>query len=159
MPRKRRGFTLVELAVTLGVLSIVAAAIVFALPLRDISRREALAAAEQLMADIRYARQRAILSGRRVEIRFNEARDSFTIYYLTPLSPIRTVHVPEGVTVLLPQGSVNLAFTPRGTPVRGGFSAILRTSRHDVTVSVVGSGGRVRISSFLEVDRNGEPGA
>ena len=153
MSCKRRGLTLIELTVALGVMAVLAGAAVFAFSQRDASRRQILSAADQLMADIRYARQRAILSGRRVEIRFDVADGSYTIRYLNPTAEIRTGQVSEGVTVQLPQGNfVHLAFTPRGTPVRGGFSVILRTARHELRLSVVGSGGRVRISDFSEVD-------
>ena len=149
MTNKRKGFTLAELIVTLGVITIVMGAIFFAISSRDSSRREILAAADLLMADIRYARQRAIMDDALVEIAFYGASDSYSIRYHYRRLPIRSVCLPDGIWFAHSNRREH-HFRPRGTP-SSGFSVTIRSEYHRLTLSVVGSGGRVRISDFQEV--------
>ena len=145
MPDKRKGLTLAELAVTLGVVAAVSLVVFLYLPSPSSQRREIEAASRQLMSDFRYARQRAILSGSRVMISFNAASGTYSIFYQDMQRQILTGRVPEGVTLLLPQTSVRQrGFTARGTPIGGGYSVILRNSRYESTLFIVGSGARIR---------------
>ena len=147
---KRKGFTLAELIITLGILTILMGALFFTISSRDSSHRELSATADQLMSDIRYARQRAIMDGERVQIVFDGANNRFIIrYYTARNNPIRVVYLPDGVWFLHNNNRI-YHFRPRGTP-SSGFSIVLRSAYHRLTLSVVGSGGRVRINDFREV--------
>ena len=149
MHYKRKGFTLAELIITLGVLALIMGAIFFTVSRRDTSTREIMAAADILMSDIRYTRQRAIMDGQRVAIAFDGATGRYTIYYAAPVRIIRQGYLPEGINFT--HGNIRaLHFRPRGTP-SSGFSVSIRSEHHSLTLSVVGSGGRVRISDFREV--------
>ena len=147
---KRKGFTLAELIVTLGVLTIVLGVIFFTVSRRDSSYRDIMAASNLLMSEIRYTRQRAIFEGERVAISFDGANGRYTIHYSAPFRIIREGYLPEGITFA--HGNIRAVhFRPRGTP-SSGFSVTIRSTNHRLTLSVVGSGGRVRISNFWEVD-------
>lgn len=148
-PKKRGGFTLLELAVALAAALIVSGIAAAALSDRGSSRRELLAAAETLASDIRHARQVALISGRRVAVFFDWQGGSYHIYYQSPYAAIRTARLPSGVDMSTAPGRDVLGFLPRGTPSEG-FSVGLSNRRHSVTLSVVGSGGRVRISETRE---------
>lgn len=146
---KRRGITLAELIITLGILSVLSGVIFFTTSGRGCSRREIMAAADQLMSDIRYARQRAILEGEVVEIVFRGADNRYTIRYFTGRTVIREEYLPDGIW-FMHNNIREYHFRPRGTPSMG-FSIHLRSAHHGLTLSVVVSGGRVRVSDFWEV--------
>ena len=146
---KRKGFTLIELIITLGVLAVVTGTIFFVVSGRNSTYREIFAAADQLMSGIRYTRQRAIMDDEVVEIVFHGATGKYTIRYRTGFNVIREGYLPGGVWFLHNNNRV-YHFRPRGTP-SGGFSIHLRSAHYGLTLSVVGSGGRVRISDFREV--------
>ena len=146
---KRGGFTLVELVIVIAVLAVVLGAVFFTVSRRDTSRREILAAADILMSDIRYARQRAVASGARVIVSFNGANDTYTIRYFRYSWHIRQESLPSGIT-FEHAGFRTFEYLPRGTP-SGGSSVTIISASHRLTISVVGSGGRVRISDFREV--------
>ena len=146
---KRKGFTLVELIVTLGVLAVVLGAVFFVVSRRDSSYREINAAANLLMAEIRYTRQMAILEGEQVSINFDGANGRYRIFYRAPFRLIREGYLPKGITFA--HGNITaFHFRPRGTPGQG-YSVIIRSSNHRLQLNVVGSGGRVRIYNIWEV--------
>ena len=146
---KRKGFTLAELVITLGVMAVVLGVVFFVVSRRDSSHRDIMAAADQLMSEIRYTRQRAIIEGERVAINFDGANGRYTIYYSAPFRLIRMGYLPEGITFTHGNRTA-IHFLPRGTPSVG-FSVAIRSTNHRLTLSVVGSGGRVRISDIREV--------
>ena len=146
---KRKGFTLIELIIILGVLAVVTGAIFIVVSGRNSTYRVIFTAANQLMSDIRYTRQRAIMEGEIVEIVFHGTAGRYTIRYRTGSTVIREGYLPDGVWFLHNNNRV-YHFRPRGTP-SGGFSIHLRSAHYGLTLSVVGSGGRVRISDFREV--------
>ena len=147
---KRKGFTLAELVVTLGVLAVLLGVVFFAVSRRDSSHREIFAAADILMSEIRYTRHRAIMQGEQVSINFDGVNSMYVISYRSPFRLIREGYLPDGITFA--HGNVSaFHFRPRGTPSGGGSSVTIRSAHHRLTLSVVGSGGRVRISDFREV--------
>ena len=151
---RRRGFTLIELVVTLGVLTVVLGAVFFTVSRRDSSRREIEMAGYQLLSDIRYARQRAIMDGERVQIVFDGANDRYIIRYHTYTvcnNPIKVVYLPDNVWFVHSRSNRVYHFRPRGTP-SSGFTIQLRTEHHRLTLTVVPSGGRVRIYQIVEVN-------
>ena len=137
---KRKGFTLAELIITLAVMAILLGVIFFTVSRRDTSYRKINAASDQILADIRYARQRAISEGRRVAIRFNRDSDFYEIIYQFSDELIRKVYLPDGITI---SNGNTLGFLPRGTP-SGGSSIDITSEHHRARISVVGAGGRVR---------------
>ena len=148
---KRKGLTLAELIVTLGVLSVVLGLVFFVVSRRDSSYRELRAVAYQLVADIRYARQRAIMEGERVQIVFDGVNERLIIrYYSIRDNPIRVVYLPDGVWFVHNRDNRIYHFRPRGTP-SSGFEILLRSAHHSLGIRVVPSGGRVRIYNFQEV--------
>lgn len=150
---KKRGFTLIELVCVLAVVSVLFAVVFYVHGRRERSHRTLAAISNVLLADIRYARRRAIVEGVQVGIRFDRARNRYCIIYPFPSPPevIRTVYLPEYVWIA---GFTRerLVFLPRGTPSGGGYSVHIWADHHRATITVVASGGRVRISNFREVD-------
>ena len=147
---KRKGFTLLELIVSLGVLAIVSGVIFFVISRRDTSYREIMSATYLLMADIRYARQRAIIDGEDVEIVFYGMENRYTIRYFSSWKIIREVRLPDNVW-FMHSSDLKYHFRPRGTPSVG-FTIDLCTVHHRMSVSVVASGGRVRYHDYREVN-------
>ena len=147
---RRKGITLAELIVTLGVLTVVLGVVFFVVTRRDSSYREINAVAEILMSEIRYTRQRAIMEGERVEIAFYGASGRYSIRYFVGRIPIREGYLPDGIS-FTHGNRMERHFLPRGTPSGGGFSVSIRSANHRLTLSVVASGGRVRISDIREV--------
>ena len=146
---KRKGITLAELIVTLGVLTVILGVVFFVVSRRDGSHREILATADQLMSDIRYARQRAIMEGEIIQIVFQGSNGRYIIRYFSGLTVIREGYLPDSVWFVHNRDRF-YHFRPRGTP-SSGFSIYLRSAQHELTLSVVGSGGRVIRSEVREV--------
>ena len=146
---KRKGFTLTELIITLGVLTVLMGVVFFVVSRRDSSYREIRAAAYLLMSEIRYTRQRAIMEGEQVSINFNGANGRYMIYYRSPTRIIREGYLPDGVT--FSHGNITaFHFRPRGTPGQG-YSVTIRSTNHRLELTVVASGGRVRRGEIREV--------
>ena len=147
----RKGITLAELIVTLGVLTVILGVVFFVVTRRDSSHREIFAAAYKLMSEIRYTRHRAVIEGEQVSINFDGASGRYEIFYRAPFRLIRVGYLPDGITFA--HGNITaFHFRPRGTPSGGGSSVTIRSSNHRITLSVVGAAGRVRISDFWEVN-------
>ena len=148
-----RGLTLLELAIVLAVLAVLAAVIIPSL--RQIQHRALHNASIQLQADIRYAQQRAIREGRPIGIHFERATGRYRIVYFTVAQStpsqtaitrtLRTEYLPPGVRFeYITTGINRIWFHPRGTPSHA-FRVRLRHSNltQDTTVTV--SGGRAYI--------------
>ena len=148
-----KGFTLIELICVLAVFAVMLAVVFYVHGRRERSQRTINAVTNVLLADIRYVRRRAIVEGVEVGIRFDRTRNRYCIIYPNPSPPeiIRTVYLPEYVWV---EGFTRerLVFLPRGTPSGGGFSVHIWADHHRTTISVVASGGRVRVSNHREVN-------
>lgn len=84
-PRDHRGFTLVELTITLAVVAIVFAIAAPRFNESD-SQRRAEMAADRIERDIRMAEQNAWHTGRELQVVFDVANDSYEIVGLTDAS-------------------------------------------------------------------------
>ena len=76
-PRHFRGFTLVEILAVVVILGIASAIIIPQMGTRDDMR--AAAAARTLVADLIYAQNQAITSGRMVYVKFDVANNKYTL--------------------------------------------------------------------------------
>lgn len=141
----KKGFSLIELVCVLAVVSVLLAAVLYVHGGRGRSYRTHTAISNQLMADIRYARRRAIMEGIHVGVDFDIARNRYMVVEPNsiPRVIIRTVYLPDYVRIVEPRPGNLIAFLPRGTPTSG-FSVRLETEYHITAVYVVGSGARVR---------------
>ena len=147
---KRKGFTLVELIITLAVFAILLGAVFITVSRKDSSRRSIDAASDQILADIRYARQRAISEGRNVAIKFYW-RNNFYVIQHSPSEPIRTVYLPDGINICRSTGITTITYTPRGTPSRGD-SIFIASEHYRARITVAVAGGRVELVSIERID-------
>jgi len=147
---KRKGFTLLELTIALAIIAIASGGIF--LVFRQSPRRDLENASLQLQADIRYAQRRAIIEGRRIEVRIN--RYHYVIRYVNPggvFGEIRTVYFQNGVHIR--QTNTNsIGFLPRGT-VGGSGTLSLANARYEQNLTITVSGGRVEIKPITVRNR------
>ena len=143
-----RGVTLLELAVALAIIAMLAAAVLPAL--RQTGHRTLHNASLQLQADLRYAQQRAIREGRPTGIIFDRVNHLYRIVYFlgaagqdTGTLNIRIVHLPPGVELEF-STQARVWFHPRGTP-SGGFRVILQQGGNIQHTTVSVSGGRAYV--------------
>jgi len=137
--RKNGGFTLLELIIALGVIAIVSGGLFLAF--RQTERGALQNAALILQADIRYAQRHAVIEGRTVRILFQPIPNNYVVDRGQMNS--RSVYFENGVRVT---SSLEIHFLPRGTP-GGGSTIQLRSQRgYQQNLTIVGSGGRVRIN-------------
>jgi len=143
----KAGLTLIELVLVLGIISIMAVGVF--VNVRANERRALENASLALQADLRYAQRRAIMEGRRHGVMFDLRYNRYRIVVDRPRRTIRTVYLPEGITLAEASGP-SLMFLPRGT-ASAGFRVTLssETYRQELTATV--SGGRIRI---FEMERN-----
>jgi len=139
MPNK--GFTLIELVLILGIITIVSAGVLVSM--RGNNYRTLHNASLALQSDLRYAQRRAITEGRRHGIVFERTQNRYHIVLDHPREHIRTVYLPNGVIFQDVTGA-QLMFLPRGT-ASSGFTITLASGnyRQDLTATV--SGGRIRV--------------
>jgi len=145
----KRGFTLLELVIVLGVITIVMGGIIVATRSND--NRDLYNALVVLQSDLRYIQRRSMMEGRPHDILFERQYNRYHIRIVgggigNPSSTIRTVYLPNGVTVLTitPLGvNDRLAFTARGTSSHG-FTVTLTNGRYlqDIRGNV-GAGGTI----------------
>ena len=141
----KKGITLLELAIVMAVVAIVMSGVFITLRTGNDDYRTLLAASVQLQADMRYVQRRAIMEGRNVGISFDRVNNRYSIVYESPLTVLRTESLPDGV-VISHITRVRLVYLPRGTPSQGGFSVLLLAGSYGRSITVVASGGRVRIN-------------
>lgn len=131
-----RGFTLVELVLTIGVLAVLGLA---AVPyLSNVGTVKAEAAADKLVSDLTYARRLARNRNGIYGVSFDAVADSYTVYLLDPSSGTETPVVDParrgqmivdltlypglaGVDIQSPSfgGTPEVRFTPEGIPQNG----------------------------------------
>lgn len=141
-----RGFTLVELLVTLVILGLAGAAVMLAMP--D-PRGELREDSERLAARLAAARDAAIVGGRDMAVRFDAAGYSFETRRGGTWMPAEgrafaAQRWGEGVTVTLRPATSRISFDVTGlaTP------AVVQMSRDDASVRVtVEAAGAVRIDA------------
>lgn len=145
--KPERGYTILELLVVLGMVAIVAA---FAWPRMTelLPRTELTAAANTLVADIRWARQTARAQGRVLVVRFDPDGRVYSVGGETGLQ--RAVHLPATLSFGTPEdpGSDGITFrdnTIRFSPrpgLQNSFGSVsLRTlsgQARKITVSIAG---------------------
>ena len=136
MARPVRGFSLIELMVVVVIASIL---MVVAVPsfVDQIARRRLDGAANELSADLQYARTEAVSKNKQVQLTSAAGGASYTINYVVgPVTPaLKTLTLPTGVTV---SASLSVIYDPlRGMP----------TSAQDLTVSSAQTSGSLRAST------------
>jgi prepilin-type N-terminal cleavage/methylation domain-containing protein len=142
-----RGYTILELLVVLGMVAIVA---VFAWPRMTelLPRTELTAATNTLVADIRWARQKARAQGRVLVIRFDPNGRCYTVGGETGFQ--RAVHLPTPLSFGTPEDQASdgitfrddaIRFSPRPGLQNSFGSVSLRTpsgQARKITVSIAG---------------------
>lgn len=136
-----KGFTILELVVALAVLTIVSTGVMISVYSRNY--RTLTNASLLLQADLRYAQRRAMAEGRRHGIVFDRVQNRYHIVVDHPRDTIRTVYLPQGVTLLDTTGP-QLMFLPRGT-ASSGFRITLESGRYVQDLTATVSGGRIHI--------------
>jgi len=139
-----RGFTLLELAIVLGLISILALGV--AMSVRGNDHRALEQASLTLQADLRYTQRRAIMEGQRVGIIFEPTHNRYRLVD-SSLQTIRTVYLQNGVTLLGTVGGNQLMFLPRGT-ASSGFRIILTNGSYMQHLTATVSGGRIQIGEI-----------
>ncbi len=165
--RDKRGFSLVELLVVVGILGVLLA-IVVPTSGRMISNARVKGTAEQLAQNMREARERAVSRGHLVELAFGSTGNqltSATVYHqavvdtvsneiygnsslgLRPVNP-PTSRPPDGLPAGAPAGGIDFTgnravFSPQGGCSPGAVYIFSRDGRIQMAVSV-NLNGRVR---------------
>ena len=141
----RKGFTLIELVIVLGVIAILGASAMATS--RGIQRRTLASASATLKADFRWAQRMALIEGRRWEIRFDRDNNR---YFIRSHERDRSyvVYLPKGVEIDHSTHTF-LEYLPRGT-VSSGFSIHLRYGSYMQRMTANVSGGRIYI---FEIER------
>jgi len=150
MRKSKKGITLLELTLALGILAIVSVGIT--LGITSINRRALANASLQLQADIYYAQRRAIMEGVRYRVIFEAVDGRYRIRNVATGEDVRTVYLPQRVIVHtnLPHNQVD--FLPRGTASDAGRITLLdRRYQQNLTINV--SGGRVAIQDMTRSSR------
>lgn len=134
------GFSLLELAVVLGLVTIAMVGVVFAV--RGNNQRELQQASLTLQADLRYTQRRAMLEGVRAGIVFEPAANRY--HLMVGHTHLRTVYLQGGVTLMGTIGGTELMFLPRGT-ASSGFRIVLGSGGYSQHLTATVSGGRIQI--------------
>src|SRR5436190_22792948 len=86
-PNLDGGFTLIELIAVMGITAILA---VVAIPtLSSVATNRSMIAGKQILRDISFARERAMLTGTRCWVTFNTTTDTYSVLAENPASPGR----------------------------------------------------------------------
>jgi len=146
--RKKGGYTLLELVVTLALVMIVSGGVFMAV--RQQERRALYNAAYQLQADIRYAQRITLISGRPHDIWFEPVHNRYRIRSLYPTeTTIRYVYFQNGVR-LRQTDRPSISYLARGT-VGSPFTLTLESGRYRRRISVNISGGRAYVRPVDEI--------
>jgi len=143
MQKSKQGFTLLELTLVLGILSIVSVGAIIGV--NSIDRRTLTNAVLTLQADLHYAQRRAITEGRRYGIVFEPLNSRYRIINVDANLTVRTVYLPNGIT--LHTNRAQIIYLPRGTAFSGATITLLsRQHRQQLTANV--GGGRIHIEDM-----------
>jgi len=145
--KKIKGFTILELAVALGVLAIIVTAVWFGSS--QSYRRDIISAANLLAADIRYAQQMAIQKG--VDVQISIFEDGYLIDYRPDGGANRPLL--EGFRAF-PNASnagssvQTINFTPRGT-TNTPMTITLENRHYNISLTLTLGAGRVLVRDPL----------
>ncbi len=148
-PFRARGFTLVELTVTLVVVAILAVALLPRSPERQINLS---AQADQLASDIRYTQSLAMTHGQRFRINFNvNPTNTYQIDNLTGVPPVIHPHTGNSGSIPIPIIGTGITLTGatfpfivfdgRGTP----YDNIGTLLAADAVVTLTADGQTTRV--------------
>jgi len=160
MKKMKSGFTLIELVLVLGIITIISAGAFMSVQAN--ANRALENASLALQADIRYVQRRSITEGRRYRIAFELENNRYNILLVGPNPSshevIRTVYLRNGVFLcyinfLTSQAEPlpRVEFLSRGTISRGG-NVRLSNGRYTQTIRVTPTTGRVRIDDKAPVN-------
>ena len=146
----RRGFTLIELTLVLGVMTIVIAGVF--ITTRESHNRALYDALVVLQADLRYIQRRSITEGRPHVIVFNRQYNMYIIRVdgvIGEAGRIRTVYLPNGVTFheITAQGD-RVSFTSRGT-ISSAFTVVVTNGRYRQWLTGTVGAGSININPEL----------
>ena len=139
--KSKRGFTLLELTITLAIMAIVSGGVFLAF--RQPDRRNLENASLQLQADLRYAQRRALIGGQPISVLFEPAHGRYRVVAAYSEEEIRAVYFRDGVRLRYSTRG-ELTFHTRGTPT-GGFRIRLSNGRYWQELTSTVSGGRIEI--------------
>ena len=153
MKKVKSGFTLMELVLVLGIITIMSAGVFMSIQYN--SNRALENASLALQADIRYVQRRSIAEGRRYGIVFDIPSNRYRIVCGSSRQTIRSVYLRDGVYLLStnfvnPRNSLSpgVDFLPRGTVSPQAGQVTLTNFRFSQDVIINVSGGRARISEI-----------
>jgi len=144
----KRGFTLIELVLVLGVMTIVTAGIFIAT--RENNNRVLYDALVVLQADLRYIQRRSMMEGHPHDIMFDRQYNRYNVRRagsgIGDVRLIRTVYLPNGITFhhVSAQGS-RVSFTARGT-ISGSFTVTLTNGRYRQELTGTLGAGSININ-------------
>jgi len=145
-----RGFTLLELMVALGILTIVSTGVFVSLRSNESNteQRNLQNASLALQADLRYVQRRAIMEGQSYRILFEIFNNRYHIQInTTPRQTIRIIYFQDGVRLTHMTLRNELTFYPRGT-ISNATTITLINGRYQQQLTTTVSGGRAQIGDI-----------
>ena len=150
----RKGFTLIELTIMLGVVAILSGVLFMGLRTSNY-RRYVIDASATIQADLRYAQRRAMTEGRRVGLLFEQSNNRYWLIARNApsggliLLRNEPTYLQNGVIIHYQNLSGNqVTFTPRGTAYRAATIRLRAgpgNGRYEQNIVINLGAGRVRL--------------